>query len=194
MSALMRVGMVVFLGIFLGLLASCGQQDEAPVERESIGDAGRQDKPINQTDDNDDARSDRDYDEAAQSAPSNRPDDDVARDSSDRSSEPEPSDDRSTTELPPSFPLPVQEEYEVVSVQESDDDMEVVLAVPSGQAAYEYYREAIPEAGFTIDEIDQESSGDSFEGDIEFENETFSGDMDIDGTRVEMDLDRRDND
>ncbi len=187
--------MVVFLGIFLGLLASCGQQDQAPVERESIGDAGRQDNPINQTADNDDAPSNRDYDEAAQSAPSNRPnnnDDNVARDSGARSSESAPPEAGGTATLPPSFPLPVPEEYEVISVQESGDDTEVVLAAPSGQDAYDYYREAIPEAGFTIEELDQEGSGASFEGDIEFENETFSGDVDIDGTRVEIDLDRRD--
>lgn len=98
----------------------------------------------------------------------------------------------SSTRLPDDFPLPVPDGYEVQSVRDEGDDIDVDLQVPDGQQAYDEYLQTLRDEGFDIEESGTGADDGQFDGDLDFRNDSFDGDMDFSGTLLEIDLDRLD--
>jgi hypothetical protein len=92
-------------------------------------------------------------------------------------------------QLPDNFPIPVPEEYQVEAVGEAGNETAVILSVPSGEDAYNYYRQALANAGFRV--VDEgRNQGGFFDAELEFSNNALDGNIDFDGDRVEIDLER----
>ena len=65
----------------------------------------------------------------------------------------------------------------------------MILHVPSGEDAYNYYRQALADEGFLV--VDEGRNQDSFfEADLEFSNNVYKGGMEFDGNRVEVEVER----
>jgi hypothetical protein len=96
---------------------------------------------------------------------------------------------RSEQRLPADFPIPVPDEYEVQAVGEGGNETAVILRVPSGEDAYNYYRQALADAGFRV--VDEgRNQGVFFDAELEFSNENLEGNIDFDGDTAEIDLER----
>jgi hypothetical protein len=96
---------------------------------------------------------------------------------------------RSDQRLPADFPIPVPDEYEVVAVGEAGNETAVILRVPSGEDAYNYYRHFLAEEGFRL--VDEgRSRGGFLDAEVEFSNSELEGSMDFDGDTVEVDIER----
>lgn len=92
-------------------------------------------------------------------------------------------------QLPDNFPIPVPEEYQVEAVGEAGNETAVILRVPSGVDAYNYYRQDLANAGFRV--VDEgRNQGGFFDAELEFSNNALDGNIDFDGDRVEIDLER----
>jgi hypothetical protein len=92
-------------------------------------------------------------------------------------------------QLPDNFPIPVPEEYQVEAVGEAGNETAVILSVPSGEDAYNYYRQALADAGFRV--VDEgRSQGVFFDAELEFSNDNLEGNIDFDGDTAEIDLER----
>jgi hypothetical protein len=96
---------------------------------------------------------------------------------------------RSDQRLPADFPIPVPDEYGVVAVGEVGHETAVILRVPSGEDAYNYYRHFLADEGFRL--VDEgRSRGGFFDAEVEFSNSELEGSMDFDGDTVEVDIER----
>ena len=96
---------------------------------------------------------------------------------------------RSGQPLPDDFPIPVPETYQVEAVGEAGNETAVILRVPSGEDAYNYYRHALANAGFRV--VDEgRNHGGFFDAELEFFNNALDGNIDFDGDTVEVDLER----
>ena len=94
---------------------------------------------------------------------------------------------RSGQRLPANFPIPVPDEYQVGAVGEAGNETAVILHVPSGEDAYNYYRHFLAEEGFRL--VDEGRSQDEFlDAEVEFSNSELEGSMDFDGDTVEIDI------
>lgn len=92
-------------------------------------------------------------------------------------------------QLPDDFPIPVPDEYSVEAVGEGGNETAVILRVPSGEDAYNYYRQDLADAGFRV--VDEGSNrGGFFDAELEFSDNDLEGNMDFDGDTVEIDLER----
>jgi hypothetical protein len=96
---------------------------------------------------------------------------------------------RSDQQLPADFPIPVPDEYQVVAVGKAGNETAVILRVPSGEDAYNYYRHFLADKGFRV--VDEgRSQGGFLDAEVEFSNSEFEGSMDFDGGTVEVDIER----
>jgi hypothetical protein len=96
---------------------------------------------------------------------------------------------RSDQRLPSDFPIPVPDEYQVRAVGEAGNETAVILHVPSGEDAYNYYRHFLAEEGFRL--VDEgRSQGAFLDAEVEFSNSELEGSMDFDGDTVEVDIER----
>jgi hypothetical protein len=96
---------------------------------------------------------------------------------------------RSDQRLPSDFPIPVPDEYQVRAVGEAGNETAVILRVPSGEDAYNYYRHFLAEEGFRL--VDEgRSQGEFLDAEVEFSNSELEGSMDFDGDTVEVDIER----
>jgi hypothetical protein len=96
---------------------------------------------------------------------------------------------RSAQRLPVDFPIPVPDEYQVEAVGEAGNETAVILRVPSGEDAYNYYRHFLADEGFRL--VDEgRSRGGFFDAEVEFSNNELEGSMDFDGDTVEVDIER----
>jgi hypothetical protein len=108
----------------------------------------------------------------------------------DDASDPDADDNmQSGRQLPEDFPVPVPSEYQVQAVGDVGNEVSAVLEVPSGEDAYNYYRQALADAGFRVVDEGRNQSG-YFEAELEFSNNDFEGNMDFNGNTVEIDLER----
>src|SRR5215208_3311569 len=53
-------------------------------------------------------------------------------------------------QLPDDFPIPVPDRYQVEAVGEAGNETAVILRVPSGEDAYNYYRHFLADEGFRL--------------------------------------------
>ena len=96
---------------------------------------------------------------------------------------------RSEQQLPADFPIPVPDEYEVQAVGEAGNETAVILRVPSGEDAYNYYRQALADSGFRV--VDEgRNRGLFFDAELEFSDNNLEGNIDFDGDTAEIDLER----
>jgi hypothetical protein len=96
---------------------------------------------------------------------------------------------RSDQQLPSDFPIPVPDEYQVEAVGVAGNETAVILRVPSGEDAYNYYRHFLAEEGFRL--VDEGRSRVGFlDAEVEFSNSELEGSMDFDGDTVEVDIER----
>jgi hypothetical protein len=96
---------------------------------------------------------------------------------------------RSGQQLPAEFPIPVPDEYQVVAVGKAGNETAVILRVPSGEDAYNYYRHFLADEGFRV--VDEGRSRGAFlDAEVEFSNSELEGSMDFDGDTVEVDIER----
>jgi hypothetical protein len=96
---------------------------------------------------------------------------------------------RSEGRLPADFPIPVPDRYRVEAVGEVGNESAVILRVPSGEDAYNYYRQDLADEGFRV--VDEgRNQGGFFDAELEFSNDELEGNLDFDGDRVEIDLER----
>jgi hypothetical protein len=96
---------------------------------------------------------------------------------------------RSDQQQPADFPIPVPDEYQVGAVGEAGNETAVILRVPSGEDAYNYYRHFLAEEGFRL--VDEgRSRGGFLDAEVEFSNSELEGSMDFDGDTVEVDIER----
>jgi hypothetical protein len=96
---------------------------------------------------------------------------------------------RSGQRLPADFPIPVPDEYQVSAVGEAGNETAVILRVPSGEDAYNYYRHFLADEGFRL--VDEGRSRSGFlDAEVEFSNSELEGSMDFDGDTVEVDIER----
>jgi len=92
-------------------------------------------------------------------------------------------------QLPDNFPIPVPDTFQVEAVGEAGNETAVILRVPSGEDAYNYYRQDLANAGFRV--VDEgRNQGGFFDAELEFSNNALDGNIDFDGDRVEIDLER----
>jgi hypothetical protein len=92
-------------------------------------------------------------------------------------------------QLPADFPIPVPDEYEVGAVGEGGNETAVILRVPSGEDAYNYYRQGLADSGFRV--VDEgRNRGGFFDAELEFSNNELEGNIDFDGDTAEIDLER----
>jgi hypothetical protein len=92
-------------------------------------------------------------------------------------------------QLPDDFPIPVPDRYQVEAVGEAGNEIAVIRRVPSGEDAYNYYRQDLANAGFRV--VDEgRNQGGFFDAELEFSNNALDGNIDFDGDRVEIDLER----
>jgi hypothetical protein len=90
-------------------------------------------------------------------------------------------------QLPDNFPIPVPDTYQVEAVGEAGNETAVILSVPSGEDAYNYYRQDLANAGFRV--VDEgRNQGGIFDAELEFSNNALDGNIDFDSDRVEIDL------
>jgi hypothetical protein len=96
---------------------------------------------------------------------------------------------RSDQQLPADFPIPVPGEYQVDAVGVAGNETAVILRVPSGEDAYNYYRHFLADEGFRL--VDEgRSQGGFLDAEVEFSNSELEGSMDFDGDTVEVDIER----
>ena len=96
---------------------------------------------------------------------------------------------RSDQRLPADFPIPVPDEYKVGAVGEAGNETAVILRVPSGEDAYNYYRHFLADEGFRL--VDEgRSRGGIFDAEVGFSDDELEGSMDFDGDTVEVDVER----
>jgi hypothetical protein len=96
---------------------------------------------------------------------------------------------RSDQRLPADFPIPVPDEYQVEAVGVAGNETAVILRVPSGEDAYNYYRHFLAEESFRL--VDEgRSRGGFLDAEVEFSNSELEGSMDFDGDTVEVDIER----
>ncbi len=157
--------------LLLSLPAACGIQPQAP-----------------QVDDTSEAQPKtvivyRDTDEGRSGAGNKAPDDDNVDDADDNM--------QSGAQLPGDFPIPVPNDYQVQASGTVGDETAAVLEVPSGEDAYNYYRQALAEAGFDVVDEGRNETG-FFDAELEFSNADFEGNLDFEGNTVEVGVDRLD--
>jgi hypothetical protein len=96
---------------------------------------------------------------------------------------------RSGAQLPDDFPVPVPNNYAVEAVGEAGNETSVVLRVPSGEDAYNYYRQALADEGFRV--VDEgRDPGIYFEADLEFSSDALEGNMEFDRDAVQIEIER----
>lgn len=174
------------------LVAACGAQTQAPQIDEQA--AANRDLSTIQNDDSPRSAGDsRNGDTTVEDE--SRTDDSRNRD--DRARDDRGGDDdadanlQSGQPLPADFPVPVPDEYEVQAVGTAGDETSVILAVPSGEDAYNYYRQVLADEGFQVEDEGRNQGG-FFEADLEFSGGVYKGGMEFDGDRVEIEVERED--
>ena len=96
---------------------------------------------------------------------------------------------RSDQRLPADFPILVPDDYQVGAVGVAGNETAVILHVPSGEDAYNYYRHFLADEGFRL--VDEgRSQGGFLDAEVEFSNSELEGSMDFDGDTVEVDIER----
>lgn len=180
------------------LVAACGAQTQAPqideqaAANRDLSTVQSDDSPQNDADDSRNGGTTVE-DNGRTDDPRNR--DDQGRD--DRGRDDRGGDDdadanlQSGQPLPANFPVPVPDEYEVQAVGTAGDETSVILAVPSGEDAYNYYRQALADEGFRVEDEGRNQGG-FFEADLEFSGGVYKGGMEFDGDRVEIEVERED--
>lgn len=96
---------------------------------------------------------------------------------------------RSGEQVPEDFPVPVPDDYRVQAVGSAGNETSAVLETPSGEDAYNYYRQALADAGFRV--VDEgRNQGGYFDAELEFSDDTLEGNADFNGNTVEIDIER----
>lgn len=86
--------------------------------------------------------------------------------------------------------MPLPPRYEVEAAGRSGDETDVVLRVPSGREAYDFYGRALEEEGFRVQDLGASGEGRSFDADMYLFGKGYEGDLDFDADAVEIDLER----
>ncbi|MGI8909710.1 MAG: hypothetical protein ACR2JR_04030 [Rubrobacteraceae bacterium] len=179
------------------LLAACGTQAQTPQtddEPKTVtvykdgDDDGRSSDQIAASQNNSGSQSGGD----SQSGSSSQQGGVIVEDNDDRDDIADPDADdnmRSGGQLPGDFPVPVPDTYQVEAVGNAGNETSAVLRVPSGEDAYNYYRQALADEGFWVEDEGSEGN-DYFEAELEFSNNELEGNMDFDGDNVEIDIER----
>lgn len=155
--------------LLLSLSAACGIQPKAP-----------------RVDDTSEAQPKtvivyRDTGESQNGSVDQAPDDDNVDDADDNM--------QSGAQLPGDFPIPVPNDYQVQASGSVGDETAAVLEVPSGEDAYNYYRQALADAGFDVVDEGRNETG-FFDAELEFSNADFEGNLDFEGNTVEVGVER----
>lgn len=96
---------------------------------------------------------------------------------------------QSGQQLPDDFPVPVPDDYQVQAVGSAGNETSVVMEAPSGEDAYNYYRQALADAGFRVVDEGRNQSG-YFDAELEFSNNDLEGNIDFNGNTIEIDVER----
>lgn len=96
---------------------------------------------------------------------------------------------QSGQQLPGDFPVPVPDDYQVDAVGAAGNETSAILEAPSGEDAYNYYRQALADAGFRVVDEGRNQSG-YFDAELEFSDDTLEGNMDFNGNTIEIDVER----
>lgn len=96
---------------------------------------------------------------------------------------------QSGQQLPEDFPVPIPDDYQVQAVGNAGNETSAVLEAPSGEDAYNYYRQALADAGFRVVDEGRNQSG-YFDAELEFSDNNVEGNMDFNGNTVEIDVER----
>lgn len=96
---------------------------------------------------------------------------------------------QSGQQLPEDFPVPVPDDYEVQAVGNVGNETSAVLEAPSGEDAYNYYRQALADAGFRVVDEGRNQSG-YFDAELEFSDNAVEGNIDFNGNTIEIDVER----
>ncbi|MBA2692921.1 MAG: hypothetical protein H0U65_10570 [Rubrobacter sp.] len=96
---------------------------------------------------------------------------------------------QSGQQLPEDFPVPVPDDFQVQAVGNVGNETSAVLEAPSGEDAYNYYRQALADAGFRVVDEGRNQSG-YFDAELEFSNNDLEGNIDFNGNTIEIDIER----
>ena len=171
-------------------LAGCAAQSQEPRVDASSGSADRPKTVVVYKDDNDAAAGQDDSSTSQGGNPRDGENILVEDDDPDGVDDLDADDNmRSEGRLPADFPIPVADRYRVEAVGEAGNESAVILRVPSGEDAYNYYRQDLADEGFRV--VDEgRNQGGFFDAELEFSNDELEGSMDFDGDWVEIDLER----
>lgn len=81
-------------------------------------------------------------------------------------------------ELPAMFPadFPFPADYTIAATNDDNGALSVILNVPNAKAAYDFYKDALPQAGYQVDDEGAVAVGDiGFAGGLTFSNATYTG-------------------
>lgn len=81
-------------------------------------------------------------------------------------------------ELPAMFPgdFPFPADYTIAAANEEDGAISVIINVPNAKAAYDFYKDALPQAGYQVDDEGVIAVGDiGFAGGLSFSNAIYTG-------------------
>lgn len=96
---------------------------------------------------------------------------------------------QSGQQLPEDFPVPVPDDYQVGAVGDVGNETSAIVEAPSGEDAYNYYRQALADAGFRVVDEGRNQSG-YFDAELEFSSNDLEGNMDFNGNTIEIDVER----
>ncbi|MGI8541644.1 MAG: hypothetical protein ACR2N0_18025 [Rubrobacteraceae bacterium] len=96
---------------------------------------------------------------------------------------------QSGQQLPEDFPVPVPDDYQIQAVGNAGNETSAVLEAPSGEDAYNYYRQALADAGLRVVDEGRNQSG-FFDAELEFSDDSLEGNLDFNGNTIEIDVER----
>jgi catechol 2,3-dioxygenase-like lactoylglutathione lyase family enzyme len=86
-------------------------------------------------------------------------------------------------QLPASFPagFPLPQGYQLQSAADDGRQIAVVLIVPSAQGAFDFYKQALPGAGYQVRELPGANVGGAFSGGFTLAGNGFNGELAVSG-------------
>lgn len=87
----------------------------------------------------------------------------------------------SASQLPAGFPsdFPLPPQYQLQTVTDDGRQIAVVLMVPSAQAAYDFYKSALPRAGYQMQDLGGTTAAGAFSGGLTVSGKGISGEIAI---------------